>query len=406
MDKPVYGRSASLIAGVGIGALLMYLFGDQGGRRRVALMRDRTVRLARRSREFADVGARDLANRACGVLAQVHRALQRVEPVNEVLIDRVRAQLGRLVSHPHAIHVTAAGGHVTLSGPVLESEERQLVRGVQAVRGVHLVENRLDAHRTDEHMPALQGGKGQPAAPRLEFMQANWAPGPRLLAVAAGAVLAGLGLSRRGLAGKLLGLAGVGLAARAATNTEMGQLLGIPGRRRGWTVQKTITIAAPRDMVFDLWSSYDNFPHFMSFVEEVHRIDDSRSHWKVKGPAGTHFEWDAAITEHRRPERLAWRSEPGAALQHGGSVRFEEVEGGTRVTVCLSYNPPGGAVAHSLAAFLGRDPKGELDADLMRMKSFLETGKPAHDAAEPAMVPLHPPAGFEMPSPASPRPGL
>jgi hypothetical protein len=32
-------------------------------------------------------------------------------------------------------------------------------------------------------------------------------------------------------------------------------------------------------------------------------------------------------------------------------------------------------VGHSVASLLGRDPKHELDTDLMRMKSFIETGR-------------------------------
>lgn len=380
MDK-TNGRS-NLIVGAAAGALLMYLLDNRQGRRRIALARDQVVRLTRRSRELADVTARDLANRANGLVAQAKHVLGRAEPDNDVLVGRVRARVGRLVSHPHAIRVAADAGRVVLSGPVFQAEERQLLRGVRAVRGVREVESRLEVHETDDRLPALQGDRDRQLPPRMEFMQGNWAPGPRLLAFAAGAALAGLGLARRGLPGGLLGLAGVGLAARAATNTEIGQLLGITDDERGVEIQKAITIAAPREKVFDLWSNYDNFPHFMSFVEAVQRIDETRSHWRVKGPAGTRFEWDSTITELNRPLLLAWRSEPGATVQHKGSVRFDEVKGGTQVTVRMSYNVPGGALAHSLAALLGGDPKQELHADLMRMKSFIETGVPPHDAAE------------------------
>jgi hypothetical protein len=37
-------------------------------------------------------------------------------------------------------------------------------------------------------------------------------------------------------------------------------------------------------------------------------------------------------------------------------------------------------VGHLVATLLGRDPKHELDADLMRMKSFIETGRLPQDA--------------------------
>jgi uncharacterized membrane protein len=40
----------------------------------------------------------------------------------------------------------------------------------------------------------------------------------------------------------------------------------------------------------------------------------------------------------------------------------------------MTYNPPGGAFGHVIAKLFGADPKTELDEDLMRLKSFLETG--------------------------------
>jgi uncharacterized membrane protein len=50
----------------------------------------------------------------------------------------------------------------------------------------------------------------------------------------------------------------------------------------------------------------------------------------------------------------------------------------------MSYNPPAGVVGHAVASLFGRDPKQDLDADLMRMKSFIETGVAPHDAAQSA----------------------
>ena len=40
---------------------------------------------------------------------------------------------------------------------------------------------------------------------------------------------------------------------------------------------------------------------------------------------------------------------------------------------------------HAVATMFGADPKSEMDDDLMRMKSFIETGHQPHDAAERQM---------------------
>jgi uncharacterized membrane protein len=80
---------------------------------------------------------------------------------------------------------------------------------------------------------------------------------------------------------------------------------------------------------------------------------------------------------------IAWKSVPGAMLANAGIVRFQENgDGTTRVDVRLSYNPPGGAMGHAIAAMFGSDPRTEMDQDLARMKTLIETGNFPHDAAQ------------------------
>lgn len=70
-------------------------------------------------------------------------------------------------------------------------------------------------------------------------------------------------------------------------------------------------------------------------------------------------------------------------MESAGIVRFGQNEDGTTsVQIKLSYNPSGGAFGHGFATLFGCDPKTEMDADLMRMKSTIETGVQPHDAAE------------------------
>jgi uncharacterized membrane protein len=68
-------------------------------------------------------------------------------------------------------------------------------------------------------------------------------------------------------------------------------------------------------------------------------------------------------------------------VEHAGLLRFEEINGRTRVLVTMNYTPPAGALGHAVARLFGADPKSELNDDLLRMKVFLETGRRAHDAA-------------------------
>jgi len=72
---------------------------------------------------------------------------------------------------------------------------------------------------------------------------------------------------------------------------------------------------------------------------------------------------------------IGWRTVPDQPVDHAGRVRFEEVAGGTRVHVQMTYLPPGGVIGHAIAHILGWDPKARMDDDLMRMKVLLEDGK-------------------------------
>jgi uncharacterized membrane protein len=169
-------------------------------------------------------------------------------------------------------------------------------------------------------------------------------------------------------------LAGLGLIARALTNMEMKELLGIsPGR--GFRFQKTITINAPVERVFHFLSNYENLPKFVSHLRQIRRSGNNCSHWVAAGPAGTTVEWDARITDYVPNRLLAWKSLPGSTIRTEGTLKLERVpDFTTRVDLKLSYVPPAGALGQAIAALFGADPKSALDTDMNRLKTLLETG--------------------------------
>jgi uncharacterized membrane protein len=189
-------------------------------------------------------------------------------------------------------------------------------------------------------------------------------------------------MRERGPLSFFLGVAGGALLTRAATNRQLTTLLGLAEDPRGIEVQKTVHIHAPLEKVFEFWSDFENFPRFMSNVRKVRALDERRSHWIVNGPAGIPVEWIAEITQFVPNKWIEWRSVPGSVVRHWGSVRFEEEgERGTRVDIRVHYVPVAGALGHAIASLFGADPKSEMDADMMRMKTMMETGHPPHDAA-------------------------
>jgi hypothetical protein len=170
-----------------------------------------------------EVTTRDVSNRTRGLVSEIKSRLSSEQPEDSVLVDRVRSKLGRIVSHPAAIVVTAQDGNVTLAGPVLASEVPHLLSCVKWIPGVKDVNNNLEVHEQAENHPALQGGRERTGS-RFEFLQENWSPTARLLAGAAGASLAVYGGTRRSALGAGLGAAGLLLMTRGIANTELTQL--------------------------------------------------------------------------------------------------------------------------------------------------------------------------------------
>lgn len=373
-----------LMSGLGVGATLMYFLDPDRGVRRRALVRDKLVHGVNVAGDAAGTALRDSANRARGVAAEARSRLRRNGVDDRVIEARVRAALGRIVSHPGAIFALSENGYVTLAGDVLASEADRVVAEVGHVRGVQGVTSQLRVHESAEGIPALQGGVAR-SGDTPEFRQENWSPAARLAAGVAGGALTVMGIRRPGVFGSSIGLMGLALLARSGTNRPLRQVVGAsPG---GVTVRKTININAPLEEVWAFLTEWERFPQWMTHVREVRASGipgsiGERTHWVVDGPAGTTVSWDAETTRLVENELVAWRSVEGAAVQQTGIMQLERNDGGTRVQIQLSYNPPAGALGHAVAKIFGRDPKRQMDDDLARLKTVIETGVAPHDAAQ------------------------
>jgi uncharacterized membrane protein len=363
-----------------LGAGMMYFLDPVRGRKRRARVNEALTHAQRHERELLGKAARDAKHRAHGLL---ERAKHRPSPdVADVVVDsRVRACLGRALSHAGAIDIIVHDGRVILRGPVFVREADAALRAVRKVAGVREVVDRMERHDTAGTISSLQG-EGRPIGRRV------WSPTKQVAASGAGALMLLYGfLLRRGLVGTLLGAAGGALALRGTLNRPMPELV---GRGRGVSVQKTITIRRPVSEVFDVCSRFDSFPLFMEHVREVDlEIGGRRSRWTVDGPAGTKLEFEAETTAYE-PERLiAWKTLPNQPVDHEGRVRFEEMPGGTRVHVQMTYRPAGGVVGHAIAHILGWDPKTRMDDDLVRLKALLEEGKTRAHQQRVELADLH-----------------
>jgi osmotically-inducible protein OsmY len=117
-------------------------------------VRDKASALAREAGREAIRRGRDLRQRTLGAVYEAStRAAGEVVP-DEVLVERVRAQLGRPVSHARMLEVSSEQGIVTLSGPILRGEVKDLLDRVLRIRGVQGIRDQLQVVESEEQIQA------------------------------------------------------------------------------------------------------------------------------------------------------------------------------------------------------------------------------------------------------------
>ncbi len=153
--------------------------------------------------------------------------------------------------------------------------------------------------------------------------------------------------------------------------------------RPGIEVREQITIGKPPEELYRFWRDFQNLPRFMEHLESVRVLDDRRSRWTARAPAGKTVEWEAEITTDVPNERISWRSVGEADVPNFGTVRFLRAPGdrGAEVQVELRYDPPGGKLGAVVAKLFGEEPSLQVKSDLRRLKQVMETGEVVHSDA-------------------------
>ena len=149
-------------------------------------------------------------------------------------------------------------------------------------------------------------------------------------------------------------------------------------------VGRTVTIRRPAVELYAYWRDFGNLPEFMENVEQITKEGGAkdRATWTIKAPAGTMVDLKTEITDAVENERIAWASVEGSDIETTGEVTFIEAPGdrGTRVSLRMEYDAPGGAIGRGIAKAFLREPEVQARHDLKRFKMLMETGEIATSA--------------------------
>jgi uncharacterized membrane protein len=138
--------------------------------------------------------------------------------------------------------------------------------------------------------------------------------------------------------------------------------------------EQTIVVNAPVDRCYEVYSHFPDFPRFMNNVESITPKGDPKVwHWKVKGPLGTHVEWDAEVDAMEPNKVISWHSVRDSEVKNAGAAIFESLgPNETRVHVTIEYHPPAGKIGEVVADIF-RDPDKMLAEDLENYRRVVTT---------------------------------
>ncbi|MFI0479491.1 SRPBCC family protein [Actinomadura sp. 9N215] len=101
-----------------------------------------------------------------------------------------------------------------------------------------------------------------------------------------------------------------------------------------------VDIGAPRRLVYDQWTRFQDYPSFMKKVVSVEQAEDGKLHWKAKIFWSSRT-WESTIVEQVPDEHIVWRSK-GSKGHVDGTVSFHKLAPNlTRVLLVLEYHPQG-----------------------------------------------------------------
>ncbi|MEO5968035.1 MAG: SRPBCC family protein [Ferruginibacter sp.] len=144
---------------------------------------------------------------------------------------------------------------------------------------------------------------------------------------------------------------------------------------RNINIRASAIVYKSREKIYNFWRQLSNLPYFMEHLEYVQVLDENRSKWKVKGPAGLPLIWNAYIVKDIPGELIGWSSLPGSDIETSGKVQFLDAgKYATEVRVNISYRPSEGVLSSGIAKLFNNKFKKLLKNDIMNFKNYIEAG--------------------------------
>lgn len=140
------------------------------------------------------------------------------------------------------------------------------------------------------------------------------------------------------------------------------------------TIENTVIIARPLQMVYGFYRDFRNLPRFLGDVIDIEITGPSTSTWTIQGPFGFHTHWTAQIVEDRPNQFIHYETASSPRWRTSWKVYFcpGSKPGQTEVREVMKV--PLGKLGRWALGLVGKFPAKEVSANLHRLKQVLETG--------------------------------
>lgn len=117
----------------------------------------------------------------------------------------------------------------------------------------------------------------------------------------------------------------------------------------GTVIKHVVTINRSRMDVYNYWHDWRHMPSFAPHLMSVEPVSGTRTRWTTDGFDGP-VRWETETVRDEPGSAIAWETAPGADVEGHGLVEFVDgAQGGTQVSIYLSYDPPMGVLGNQNA---------------------------------------------------------
>jgi len=165
-------------------------------------------------------------------------------------------------------------------------------------------------------------------------------PGPKDVVKAVGKAASPIGSVKDAASKVKDALPGTGSDDDEGSDGKQGNAVGDDTDLKVTNIVESIDVPVSREVAYELWTQFEEFPSFMKKVESVDQKDPEVVTWKAQ-IFWSHRTWTAKILDQVPPERIVWKSEADKGKVDGAVTFHELAPDLTRVLVSLEYFPQG-----------------------------------------------------------------